>query len=460
MAAVDRRRRAGPRRAELGRVLRPIRSSRHLGHWVTLPHADHGTIVVEGCRVALSDTPAEVSSARRRSSARTPSRSCSASSATTTPASATCTPPAPWTRSSHRRRCAVTSSSTGRRRPFTGRVPSSTRHHRRAELRASFAPSTRTGETHDPHAPSDPHRRSSRRRRPRRRRHDAQPRRRPRRRRPGLARHRAADRPMDGRSRRCRTIRTGILALPAGFSYTIASRAGETDLSFGQGKTPDFHDGTAVVGADRNAPHAHPEPRADPEPVAVRRAPRRRDGVRPRRGRTPAAARCSPPTVAATAPASGSGSPAPCATAPAAPTPWGSWLTCEETFITAGATWSGGGQTGTYEKNHGYVFEVFQGRSDQQLPKPIKAFGRFEHEAIAVEPNRKRVYLTEDASGPNGLVYRWTAPRGVRLRRGHRQPAQRHRRHARGDADPASTTAASCPTSPTSPRPSSAARSR
>src|SRR6478672_7601850 len=44
----------------------------------------------------------------------------------------------------------------------------------------------------------------------------------------------------------------GILALPAGFAYTIASRAGETDLSFGQGKTPDFHDGTAVVGTGRN----------------------------------------------------------------------------------------------------------------------------------------------------------------------------------------------------------------
>ncbi len=32
----------------------------HLGHWVTLPHADHGSIVVEGCRVVLGDTPAEV----------------------------------------------------------------------------------------------------------------------------------------------------------------------------------------------------------------------------------------------------------------------------------------------------------------------------------------------------------------------------------------------------------------
>ena len=33
----------------------------HLGHWVTLPHPEHGTIVVEGTRMALSDTPAEVS---------------------------------------------------------------------------------------------------------------------------------------------------------------------------------------------------------------------------------------------------------------------------------------------------------------------------------------------------------------------------------------------------------------
>ncbi len=29
----------------------------HLGHWVTLPHPEHGTIVVEGARMMLSDTP-------------------------------------------------------------------------------------------------------------------------------------------------------------------------------------------------------------------------------------------------------------------------------------------------------------------------------------------------------------------------------------------------------------------
>ncbi|HKE65849.1 MAG TPA: alkaline phosphatase PhoX, partial [Micromonosporaceae bacterium] len=44
----------------------------------------------------------------------------------------------------------------------------------------------------------------------------------------------------------------GILALPAGFAYTVVTREGTTDMSFGQGKTPAFHDGTGVVSANHN----------------------------------------------------------------------------------------------------------------------------------------------------------------------------------------------------------------
>jgi len=74
------------------------------------------------------------------------------------------------------------------------------------------------------------------------------------------------------------------------------------------------------------------------------------------------------------------------------------------------------GQAGTYAKDHGYVFDVFtDGRS---IPKPIKAFGRYAHEALAIDPSRKHVYLSEDASNPNGLFYRWTAPHGVKLKAG------------------------------------------
>ena len=43
-------------------------------------------------------------------------------------------------------------------------------------------------------------------------------------------------------------------------------------------------------------------------------------------------------------------------------------------------------------------------------PKPIKAFGRYAHESCVVEPQGARVYLTEDAGNPNGLLYRWTPP--------------------------------------------------
>jgi secreted PhoX family phosphatase len=205
-----------------------------------------------------------------------------------------------------------------------------------------------------------------------------------------------------------------ILAVPQGFAYTIASRVGETDLSFSQGKTPDFHDGTAVVGADRRGFTLIQNHELTPNMVTF--------GVPHVAGTVydPGAVNASGCTVLTTDRRGNrtgewvgiSGTVRNCA---GGATPWGSWLTCEEIFITAGATWSAGGATGTYEKNHGYVYEVFQGTSDQQLPKPIKAFGRFEHEALAVEPRRPRVYLTEDASGPTGLVYRWTAPRGTRL---------------------------------------------
>ncbi len=43
-------------------------------------------------------------------------------------------------------------------------------------------------------------------------------------------------------------------------------------------------------------------------------------------------------------------------------------------------------------------------------PKPIEALGRFEHEAVAVDPDTGQIYETEDAVNPLGLFYRWTPP--------------------------------------------------
>ena len=80
------------------------------------------------------------------------------------------------------------------------------------------------------------------------------------------------------------------------------------------------------------------------------------------------------------------------------------------------ATGYGFGRTTVEQADHGYVFEVFA--DGTSIPKPIKAFGRCAHEALAIDEHRKHVYLSEDASGPNGLFYRWSAPAGVRLHKG------------------------------------------
>ena len=66
-------------------------------------------------------------------------------------------------------------------------------------------------------------------------------------------------------------------------------------------------------------------------------------------------------------------------------------------------------------KDHGYVFEVdpYDRRANRD-PKPLKAFGRYDHEAVVIDPKRGHAYLTEDAAGPNGLLYRWAPPQGFR----------------------------------------------
>ena len=79
------------------------------------------------------------------------------------------------------------------------------------------------------------------------------------------------------------------------------------------------------------------------------------------------------------------------------PTPWGSWITCEETLARAGDALA---------RDHGYAFEV--GASLEGLPNravPLTDMGRFNHEAVAVDPASGVVYLTED--DVEGLLYRF-----------------------------------------------------
>lgn len=81
-------------------------------------------------------------------------------------------------------------------------------------------------------------------------------------------------------------------------------------------------------------------------------------------------------------------------------TPWGSWLTCEETFSAQGdrvsTTPTNPNFNVLYEQNHGYVFEV--PAVGAPSGRPIVGMGRFSHEAVSVDPVTGIVYLTEDGS--------------------------------------------------------------
>jgi len=84
-------------------------------------------------------------------------------------------------------------------------------------------------------------------------------------------------------------------------------------------------------------------------------------------------------------------------------TPWNSWITCEESVRTADTS----GKLGYFlEKNHGYNFEVPATATIELFEAiPLRAMGRFYHEAVAVDPRTGIVYQTEDLD--DGLIYRF-----------------------------------------------------
>jgi secreted PhoX family phosphatase len=76
------------------------------------------------------------------------------------------------------------------------------------------------------------------------------------------------------------------------------------------------------------------------------------------------------------------------------PTPWGSWLAAEETTATTNGI------------RHGYVFEVPAAADAPVDPVPLVAMGRFNHEAVAVDPLTGCVYETEDKTRSG--IFRFT----------------------------------------------------
>ena len=112
-------------------------------------------------------------------------------------------------------------------------------------------------------------------------------------------------------------------------------------------------------------------------------------------------------------------------------TPWGTWLTCEETEARAG---------GALTKDHGYVFEVdptSQAANIGTAPLPLKFLGRYAHEAAAVDPATEHHLPDRGRRRTQRALLPLDPARRLRPRKGRparpRSGRRRGRRHARGD---------------------------
>ena len=221
-----------------------------------------------------------------------------------------------------------------------------------------------------------------------------------------------------------------LLDLPDGFSYRVVSKSGDT---MDDGLTvPPAHDGMAsfpgpdgrvILVCNHEMPPAFPEYSAFG--TGFKSLP---DGVRERiydhgGGTSPGAGGT---TTTVYDPQTGTterqhlslaGTELNCA---GGPTPWGSWLSCEECFESPGTDFSRG-RLVTRDEKHGYVFEVPASETGLVEPVPIKSMGRFEHEACAVHEPSGIVYMTEDRH--YSLFYRYIPDAPGRLHEGGRLQA-------------------------------------
>ncbi|HEX5705349.1 MAG TPA: alkaline phosphatase PhoX [Pyrinomonadaceae bacterium] len=201
-----------------------------------------------------------------------------------------------------------------------------------------------------------------------------------------------------------------LLLLPKGFEYTVLGRAGEM-MKDGR-KTPRLHDGMAAfrVGDELRLVRNH---------EVNNRTPLDNAGIGSSNHYDPQAAGGTTTLVIdpktnelITDFVSLSGTLTNCA---GGATPWGSWISCEET--TRGKTLhidKVGARAGGFSQPHGYCFEVSAAANTNLPPVPLKAMGRFSHEAVAVDQRSGIVYQVEDSSPFSGF-YRFLPNRRAHL---------------------------------------------
>jgi len=186
----------------------------------------------------------------------------------------------------------------------------------------------------------------------------------------------------------------GLLDLPKGFQYRAFSRTGDT-MSDGN-PVPADHDGMAAFPGANNTVilvrNHELSPTETNKPGLI--APTNKQYDSNNRGGTTTLI-VGPNRELISHYASLAGTNRNCA---GGPTPWGSWITCEETTETPATT-------PINLKPHGYNFEVPANASGPVDPIPLIAMGRFNHEAVAVDPKTGIVYQTEDRG--DSLFYRF-----------------------------------------------------
>ena len=198
----------------------------------------------------------------------------------------------------------------------------------------------------------------------------------------------------------------GILNLPKGFSYKVIFRQGEA-MNDGF-YSPDKPDGMATFSASKGRTilirnhETSPGDEKGPYGQKMELLPKLRPeqvydygrGVKPGTGGTSTLIYNEKSGKVEKSYLSLAGTVRNCA---GGMTPWNSWISCEENTDRAGAE---------LEKDHGYNFEVPASENIQLAkPHPLKDMGRFNHEAVCVDPRTSIVYQTEDRG--DGLIYRY-----------------------------------------------------